>query len=85
MEGSEYSKYDQSGGYHSLSAKSPHFSPTFGYKWRGKDGHNDLSSAASPDKYNSLLVDLTGGWKFLIEKFENEWKDDFVSLTSLTP
>ncbi|KAG2389392.1 hypothetical protein C9374_013952 [Naegleria lovaniensis] len=83
VEGSEYGKYDQCGGYHSLSAKSPHFSPTFGYKWRAKRDAPDLRDVSSPDKYNSLLIDLTGGWRHLIDKFNNEWDDDYVSRPAL--
>ncbi|KAL9651163.1 hypothetical protein ABK040_008235 [Willaertia magna] len=89
VEGSEFSKFDQGGGYHGLSAKSPLFSPTFGYKWRAKSKNGkiapDLSSISGPDKYNSLFVDLTSGWRFLIDKYEKEWNDDFVMKTSLPP
>ncbi len=87
VEGSEYGKHDQGGGYHGLSARSPLFSPTFGYKWRGKDKHGDENKKPDlgelgPTKYNGMLVDLTGsGWTFLMEK-EQEWKNEYVTETS---
>jgi hypothetical protein len=84
VEGSEYGKYDQNAGYHGLSAKSPQLGPTFGFKWRCKKDGRDLSSIESPDKYNSMLIDLTKtGWEFLIEKAQNEWQDDFVTKPAL--
>jgi hypothetical protein len=88
VEGSEYGKYDQGGGYHGLSARSPLFSPTFGYKWRGKDKGGDSEEIKpdlgdiGPSKYNGMLVDLTGsGWTFLMDK-EREWKNEYVAETS---
>jgi hypothetical protein len=89
VEGSEYGKHDQGGGYHGLSARSPLFSPTFGYKWRGKHKHGEAEENRKPDlgtigpcKYNGMLVDLTGsGWTFLMEK-EKEWNNDYIFETS---
>lgn len=36
LEGSEYQKYDNLGGYHSFKAESSDYSPTLGYKWFNK-------------------------------------------------
>ncbi|KAL9647900.1 hypothetical protein ABK040_008171 [Willaertia magna] len=81
LEGSEYGRYDSTGQYHGVSAKSSPYSPTFGYKWHSNH-HTDLSSLKGPGKYDCMYIDLTDGWEHLIEK-SAEWKDDYVRQTSL--
>ncbi|KAL0483457.1 hypothetical protein AKO1_014729 [Acrasis kona] len=84
VEGSEYGKYDQGGGYHGLSARSPLLSPTFGYKWRGKDDGKRIPNLYphGPAKYNGMIIDLTGsGWTHLMRK-EKDWRDEYVMQTS---
>ncbi|EFC48329.1 predicted protein [Naegleria gruberi] len=82
LEGSEYGKYDMCGEYHGVSAKSSAFSPTLGFKWHSKE-HLDLTTVKGPGKYDCMFVDLSYGWDFIVEKYENEWKDDMVKQTSL--
>ncbi|KAF0971991.1 hypothetical protein FDP41_009687 [Naegleria fowleri] len=82
LEGSEYGKFDQTGEYHGVSAKSSAFSPTFGFKWHSKE-HLDLTSVKGPGKYDCMYIDLTSGWDYIVEKFEQEWKDEMVKETSL--
>jgi hypothetical protein len=123
VEGSEFSKFDQSGHMHSLKADSSRFSPTYGYKWvhKPKKKHFvkekassssdesedevspsltnlaamystqnqkeevpiDLSSLGGPTKMNGIVVDLSSGWRHLIDKYK-EWNDDYVMQTSLS-
>jgi len=78
VEGSEYGHYDVTGCYHGLSAKSAPFSPTFGYKWHAKH-EPSLKKHKGPDKYNSMLIDLTStGWKFLKDKI---WREEIPGET----
>lgn len=81
LEGSEWGKYSAVGDYHGVSAKSSPYSPSFGYKWKAHK-HVDLSSVKGPDKYDSMYVDLTDGWEFLIDAVKT-WRDDWVKETSL--
>jgi hypothetical protein len=63
-----------------------------GFKWRWKfkqehlykDRVVDLKALKGPAKYNGMLVDLSNGWEFLMQK-SLEWKDDMVMETSQRP
>jgi hypothetical protein len=72
VEGSEYRKVSQSGEQHTIRAKSSVLSATMGYKWSKLKG---LGHHGLPDKRDSMLVDLSTGWKDIITK---EWRDDYV-------
>lgn len=84
LEGSEWGKFDQVGNQHNISAKSTIHSPTWGYKWWKKDKSiPSLESLGGPDKYNSMLIDLTkSGWTYLIE-LTKSWKNEMVGETSV--
>lgn len=76
---------DQTGHLHSLSAESSVIGVTGGYKWRGKKKQFTLEHfcAETPDKYDSLFIDLSGtGWAFLQQM---EWQDTMVYETAKPP
>ncbi|KAL0485493.1 arsA2 [Acrasis kona] len=82
VEGSEFRKTAQSGNAHSIKGTSNRLSATLGFKWSeikalGSDG----MGGGVPDKIDSLFIDLTPGWTYLMEK-ESEWSDEFVNETS---
>jgi hypothetical protein len=82
VEGSEWSKYDVLGCYHGMSAKSSPYSPTYGYKWFN-ESNKSLKELGGPGKYDCMLVDLTDGWEFLIDKSRSSWYDEYCMHTSL--
>lgn len=61
LEESEYGKRDQFGNEHTIKAESSHISISLGLKWK------ELGF----EKYNSLFIDLSDGWEFLIGKEKN--------------
>jgi hypothetical protein len=65
VEGSEYGKTDQSGITHSINGSSPEIGVTGGLKW---ERLKRLGLEITPDKYDSMFVDLSDGWEFLIKK-----------------
>jgi len=84
VEGSEFNKYDQASSFHGLTATSAELGPTFGFKWRSSGKKRNLSSFEGPDKYNSLLIDLTTtGWEFLIKKHTDHWHNSYVEKPSV--
>lgn len=82
VENSEPNVRDSMGENHSIKAKSPLLSPTFGYKWWKKGSKPDLRACSGPAKYNGLLVDLSEGWEFLMKR---AWKNEYVKETSEKP
>eukprot|EP00817_Percolomonadidae_sp_ATCC50343_P003144 CAMPEP_0117422528 /NCGR_PEP_ID=MMETSP0758-20121206/3345_1 /TAXON_ID=63605 /ORGANISM="Percolomonas cosmopolitus, Strain AE-1 (ATCC 50343)" /LENGTH=255 /DNA_ID=CAMNT_0005205193 /DNA_START=511 /DNA_END=1278 /DNA_ORIENTATION=- len=84
LEGSEFGKYDLLGNKHTINAHSAPISPTFGYKWHAKKDFSldDDPTVQGPGKYDCMFVDLSTGWDFLINKYEN-WHDEWVKDTSL--
>jgi hypothetical protein len=82
LEGSEWGKKDAVGGYHGMSAKSTPYSLTYGYKWHSKE-HIDLSSVKGPGKYDCMYIDLSSGWEFLVDAYAYNWRDEYVTQTSL--
>lgn len=82
VEGSEWGKYDAVGGYHGVSAKSSPYSPTYGYKWHSKNSQ-DLSEVGGPGKYDCMYIDLSSGWEYLKELYINDWRDEYVTQTSI--
>uniref|UniRef100_A0A6U0LFG2 Novel toxin 11 domain-containing protein n=1 Tax=Percolomonas cosmopolitus TaxID=63605 RepID=A0A6U0LFG2_9EUKA len=82
VESSEPQVEDTHGEMHTIQAKSPLLSPTAGFKWYKKGDKPDLRDCFGPSKYNGLLIDLSGGWRFLMKK---EWNDEFVFETSDRP
>lgn len=83
VEGSEYGKIDQSGAVHSLTGSSSLLGITLGYKWNklNKDGCKGLGDGI-PDKYDSLFIDLSSGWRQFIF---SDWKDDYVRQSAMIP
>jgi hypothetical protein len=82
VEGSEWGKYDALGGYHGMSAKSSPYSPTFGYKWHASK-HQSLEAMGGPGKYDCMMIDLSDGWEWIIEKYSKEWFDEYTMQTSM--
>lgn len=77
VEGSEYGKVDQSGMEHTISAKSSPVGITNGLKWNRL---RELGLKSCPDKYDSMFVDLSGGWSFLMSR---PWNNSMLSETSM--
>jgi hypothetical protein len=94
-EGEAPGRWGASGNYHSWNIgpwdKLKGYRPSqeegqFGQAFAGSGARLQLPDAANrdtlingPDRYDSLLIDLTGtGWKFLKETHEPHWSDDLV-------
>jgi hypothetical protein len=78
VEGSEFGKNSQVGSSHTIKAESSFIGVTYGYKWNYlKDIGSQGLGYGLPDKYDSLFIDLSDGWKFLKDEMLN-WDDNFV-------
>lgn len=82
VEGSEpLETSNASGEHHGSDAKSAHISPTFGFKWcKHTPRLNQVCNG--PKGHDSLLIDLSGGWEFLLQC---TFVDQMVAETALQP
>lgn len=76
VEGSEFRSTSQCGEEHSITGKASRLSATFGYKWSKLKslGCKGLEYGI-PDKRDSLFIDLTNGWDYIID---SPWEDEYV-------